>query len=85
MACKRVQEILEVRVPKGKAYLAEEDGVIEDIEERKTLKVVQLKISSKGKGKKAKIIEYSIPRTATVFIKSGDMVKKRRSIIRRQY
>ena len=72
----RVQEILEVRVPKGKAYLAEEDGVIEDIEERKTLKVVQLKISSKGKGKKAKIIEYSIPRTATVFIKSGDMVKK---------
>ena len=50
----RVQEILEVRVPKGKAYLAEEDGVIEDIEERKTLKVVQLKISSKGKGKKRK-------------------------------
>ena len=48
----RVQELFEARVPKGKAYLAEDDGVIEDIEERRLLKVIMLKIikiSSKGK------------------------------------
>ncbi len=72
----RVQEIFEVRLPKGKAFLAEDDGVIEDIEEKKSLKIIKLKISAASKGKKAKIIEYSAPRTAAIYFKPKDKVKK---------
>ena len=74
----RVQELFEARVPKGKAYLAEDDGVIEDIEERRLLKVIMLKIikiSSKGK-KVGKIIEYPVSRATTVFVKPKDKVLK---------
>ena len=74
----RVQELFEARVPKGKAYLAEDDGVIEDIEERRLLKVIILKIiktSSKGK-KVSKMIEYPVSRATTVFVKPGDKVLK---------
>jgi DNA-directed RNA polymerase subunit beta' len=70
----RVQELFEVRVPKGKAPLAEDDGVIEDIEEKGTLKIIKLKIS-KG-NKKFKITEYPIPRTSIVFVKLKQEVKK---------
>ncbi|MEK7635562.1 MAG: DNA-directed RNA polymerase subunit beta' [Patescibacteria group bacterium] len=74
----RVQELFEARVPKGKAYLAEDDGIIEDIEERRLLKVIMLKIiktSSKGK-KVSKIIEYPVSRATTVFVKPKDKVLK---------
>ncbi len=69
----RVEEIFEVRLPKGKAILAEADGVIEDIEEKDNLKLIQLKVS---KNKKSKIIEYMIPRSIKVFVKPGDKVSK---------
>jgi len=69
----RVEEIFEVRSPKGKAILAEEDGVIEDIEQRDSYKVIKLKIS---KNKKTKIIEYIIPRTVEVFVGLGARVSK---------
>ena len=74
----RVQELFEVRVPKGKAYLAEADGIIEDIEDKKLLKVIKLKISkTSGKGKKkSKIIEYPVSRTTSIFVKSKDRVQK---------
>ena len=68
----RVQELFEVRIPKGKAYLAEADGVIEDIEQRKNLKVILLKIVDKKK--KSKIIEYPVASAATIFIKPKDRV-----------
>ena len=74
----RVQELFEARVPKGKSYLAEDDGIIEDIEERRLLKVIILKIiktSSKGK-KVNKLIEYPVSRATTVFAKPGDKVLK---------
>ena len=68
----RIQELFEVRIPKGKAYLAEADGVIEDIEQRKNLKVILLKIVDKKK--KAKIVEYSVASAAAIFIKPKDRV-----------
>ena len=68
----RVQELFEVRVPKGKAYLAEADGVIEDIEQRKNLKVILLKIVDKKK--KSKIIEYPVASAAIIFVKPKDRV-----------
>lgn len=66
----RVQELFEVRIPKGKAPLAEADGVIEDIEEQNSIKTIRLKIL------KSKIIEYVVPRTNIIFVKAGQKVKK---------
>jgi len=70
----RVEEIFEARSPKGKASLVEEDGVVIDIEERGLIKVI--KVASGGKTKKGKAHEYSIPRSAWVYVKVGDPVKK---------
>jgi len=73
----RVQELFEVRTPKGKAPLAEFDGVIEDIEERGTLKVIKLKVlAGNKKSKKTKVIEYIIPRANIVLVKPKQKVKK---------
>ncbi len=69
----RVQEIFESRLPKGKAILAEEDGVIEDIEDKDTLKAIHMKIV---KGKKAKVVEYLVPRSVRLFVKTGDEIVK---------
>ncbi|HUZ92745.1 MAG TPA: DNA-directed RNA polymerase subunit beta' [Candidatus Paceibacterota bacterium] len=69
----RVEELFEVRPPKGKAILAPEDGVIEKFEERGSLKIVSL--TAKG-GKKAKVVEMSVPRSAMMFVKPGDVVEK---------
>jgi len=73
----RVQELLEVRTPKGKAPLAEFDGIIEDIEERGALKVIKLKVlAGNKKSKKTKVVEYVIPRANIVFVKPKQKVKK---------
>ena len=73
----RVQELFEIHSPKGKAYLAEADGIIEDIEDGKVFKIIKLKINkATAKGKKTKIIEYSVSRSATVLVKSKDKVVK---------
>ncbi len=69
----RVVEIFEVRPPKGKAFLAEEDGVVTDIENQDLLRIV--KIRTVG-GKKERLLEYSMPHTSNLFVKVGDEVKK---------
>ncbi len=69
----RVVEVFEVRPPKGKAFLAEEDGVVNDVETRDLLKVV--KIRTLG-SKKEKLTEYPIPNTSEVLVKAGDEVKR---------
>lgn len=68
----RVEEIFETRPPKGKAILANADGRIEKIEEKGTLKLVTMKID----GKKPKDVEFLIPRSALIFVKVGDKVKR---------
>lgn len=73
----RVQELFEVRIPKGKAYLAENDGVVEDIEDRKQFKVIKLKVSKTAvKGKKTKVVEYPVLRATTIFVSVGDKISK---------
>ena len=69
----RVEELFEARIPKGKAFLAEEEGVVDIVEERGLLKLV--KINSKIKGK-IKVFEYPVPRFSEVYVKAGDEVKK---------
>ncbi len=70
----RIEEIFEARIPKGKAFLAEEEGDIIDIEEKGMLKVVKVKVA--GKGKKDKVVEYAIPRSTWLNVKAGDRVLK---------
>jgi len=69
----RVEELFEARPPKGKAFLAEEDGQLEEIEERGLLKVI--KIRSAAGGKKPKIMEYPVPRTSEIYFQPGDQIK----------
>jgi DNA-directed RNA polymerase beta' subunit len=75
----RVEELFEVRPPKGKAILAQKDGVIEKIEDKGNFKIISLKVeasnsSGKGSKKAAKVLEYSVPRTAIIYVKGGDKV-----------
>ncbi|MBI4993366.1 DNA-directed RNA polymerase subunit beta' [Candidatus Wolfebacteria bacterium] len=73
----RIQELFEVRVPKGKAALAENDGSIEEIEDNKSIKIIKLKtLKSSAKGAKSKIIEYPVPKGAMIFVKSDDKILK---------
>ncbi|MEK9179927.1 MAG: DNA-directed RNA polymerase subunit beta' [Patescibacteria group bacterium] len=69
----RVEELFEVRPPKGRAILAPADGIIKEIEERGTAKAVQF-VPNEGKKKKPQ--EFLIPRTALLFVKAGDEVKR---------
>ena len=69
----RVEELFELRTPKGKAALAEEDGEVIEIEERGMIKVI--KVQETG-GKKPKLNEYSVSRLAEVYVKEKDKVKK---------
>ncbi|MFA5084721.1 MAG: DNA-directed RNA polymerase subunit beta', partial [Candidatus Paceibacterota bacterium] len=71
----RVEEVFEARPPRGKAILAETDGVIDSIKESNSIKIVKIK-SSASKGKKAKFFEYPVPRTTIIMVKVGDKVVK---------
>jgi DNA-directed RNA polymerase beta' subunit len=78
----RVEELFEVRPPKGKAILAGTDGVVERIEEKGNLKTLALTPTgekaaapAKKTTKKAKKYEYSVPRSALIYVKVGDKVK----------
>ncbi|MEK7554520.1 MAG: DNA-directed RNA polymerase subunit beta' [Patescibacteria group bacterium] len=70
----RVEEVFEVRPPKGKGFLTEEEGEVVSIEERGLVKVI--KIAGDGKGKKEKVTEYSIPRSSWLSVKPGDKLEK---------
>ncbi|MDO8574553.1 MAG: DNA-directed RNA polymerase subunit beta', partial [bacterium] len=77
----RVEEIFEARPPKGKALLATDDGVVEKIEERGTLKVLHVipekkrAKTTKKSAKLSKSTEYAISRSSTFLVNVGDEVK----------
>ena len=78
----RVEELFEVRPPKGKAILAGADGTILKIEEHGTLKTLTLKVTGeraiktgRAKARQVKEIEYSVSRSALLYVKVGDKVK----------
>ena len=72
----RIEELFELRPPKGKAALASGDGVVQKIEEKGLLKIITVKMHGKKTNKKTKDVEYSVSRLATVFVKVGDEVQK---------
>lgn len=74
----RVEEIFESRPPKGKALLAEEDGIVDKIEDRGNLRVLSI-IPRKKLGIKkssAKSSEYAISIASSFLFKEGDEVVK---------
>ncbi len=75
----RIEEVFEARPPKGRAALAEEDGIVQDIEETMFLRSIKVKVHGKTSSKsksKSKIKEYSAPRNVSLFVNIGDKVKK---------
>ncbi|MBI2591707.1 MAG: DNA-directed RNA polymerase subunit beta' [Candidatus Brennerbacteria bacterium] len=71
----RVEEVFEVRPPKGKAVLSEIDGMVEEIADKILFKTVKIK-NSGPKAKKEKAVEYSIPRSLNILVKDGEKVFK---------
>lgn len=71
----RVQELFEVRVPKGKALLSEVDGVVEQIEEKGANRIIKIKPANKDKKKKAKLTEYTVSGAILTFVKPRDKVQ----------
>jgi len=69
----RIEEVFECRPPKGRAYIATEDGVVDNIEEKGLVKTIFVKSTDK---KKSGVAEYQVPRTSTLFVKINDIVKK---------
>ncbi|MEK7180962.1 MAG: DNA-directed RNA polymerase subunit beta' [Patescibacteria group bacterium] len=78
----RIEEIFEARPPKGKALLVSEDGLVEKIEDRGTLRVLHLipkkKASAVKKTAKSKnkTTEYAISISSSFLVKVDDELKK---------
>lgn len=65
----RVEEIFELREPKGEASMADVEGRIGkvDLEKRE--------VSLKGKEKGGEVVKYNIPLDSEIYVKKGDQVK----------
>ncbi|HEX4104439.1 MAG TPA: DNA-directed RNA polymerase subunit beta' [Candidatus Paceibacterota bacterium] len=68
----RVEEIFEMRSPKGRAILSPFDGMVERIEDRGSQKVLRL-ISE---NKKAKAQEIAVPRGTVIYVRAGQKIAK---------
>ena len=66
MGLPRVQEIFEVRVPRGKADMAKADGTVEEITPDGIIKVKA----------NDKVIEYTVSPKSEIFVKKGQKIKK---------
>jgi len=71
----RVEELFEVRTPKGKAILAEFEAVVDSIEEKGNARIVRLKAIG-GKAKKDRVVEYQFPRMVLLNVETGQVVEK---------
>jgi len=74
----RVEEILEVRPPKGRAALSHYEGVVSDIREEESFRTIVIHANVPGttKKNKTKEVEYQAPRTVSLFVSIGDKVQK---------
>jgi DNA-directed RNA polymerase subunit beta' len=68
----RIQEIFEVRIPKGKALISTTDGKVVEISPKKVIKIK----SEDSKSKKEELLEYYIPLESAIWVKVGDKVEK---------
>ena len=70
----RIEEIFEARSPKGRAVLCGVDGVIGGIEDKGNARTISVNVSKKGK--KGKVIEYTVPRSTPILADLGKVVSK---------
>ncbi|MFH1246621.1 MAG: DNA-directed RNA polymerase subunit beta', partial [Candidatus Liptonbacteria bacterium] len=75
----RVEELFEVRPPKGKAIIAPQDAVVANIEEHGNSKTITLSFAGEGraKGKRRKMVkemEFTVPRSVMLNVNIGDKV-----------
>lgn len=71
MGLPRVQEIFEIRIPKGKADIARADGKVEEITPDGIIK-----IKADSDDKKEKAIEYKTSPKSQILVKKGDRIKR---------
>jgi len=69
----RIQELFEVRIPKGKAVISLTDGKVEGITPEKVIKIKAEKTKNK---KKEEILEYKIPLKSAIWVELGQKIKK---------
>ncbi|MES2059407.1 MAG: DNA-directed RNA polymerase subunit beta', partial [Patescibacteria group bacterium] len=72
----RVEEVFEKRKPKTPAIVAHSDGLVTDIKDNGTEKVVTITPDSGEKKSKKEGPEYFVPRIRMSLVKVGDKVKK---------
>ncbi|MCS6789124.1 MAG: DNA-directed RNA polymerase subunit beta' [Patescibacteria group bacterium] len=72
----RVEELFEVRSPKGKAIVCEVNGKVINIEEVNNQKKIIIEVEDNKKSKKTKLVEYIVPRKSILFVNVGDKVSK---------
>jgi DNA-directed RNA polymerase subunit beta' len=85
----RVEEVFEVRSPKGKAIICEWDGVVEDIILQGSERLIKIRVEKAGGKNQAKetptlrsgqvksdVKEYKIPVGIGVLVEKGDLVGK---------
>ena len=72
----RVEEVFEARMPKGKAPLAKNSGVVQEVEERGLSQIIKILSDVPKKSKKSSLDEYSVAAGITILVKEGDIVEK---------
>lgn len=79
----RVEEIFEVRPPRGKAPIAERDGRVLNVSEQEKTRTIKIRHVASSGGKKppsksslrGDIVEYVVPSGVALWVKEGDEVK----------
>jgi DNA-directed RNA polymerase beta' subunit len=72
----RVEELFEVRSPKGKGIVVESNGKVIAIEEHGNQKKIIIELEDNSKKKSKKTIEYIVPSQVILFVNVGDKVLK---------
>lgn len=67
----RVQELFEVRSPKGKAAISEVSGKVIEIEDKEKAKIIRIETND---NKKSEIVDYKIPPMTALWVKEGELV-----------
>ena len=73
----RVEEIFEVRPPKGKGIISLVEGKVKDVTKEGVVRIKAQEQAVKGsKTKKEEIVEYKISANKSIWVKEGDEIKK---------
>ncbi|GAI19586.1 unnamed protein product, partial [marine sediment metagenome] len=74
----RVEEVFEIRSPKGKAVISKTKGVVKLVDEKERkieIKVLEKKSKNKKKAKQKEVIIYKIPAKRGILVEEGQKVE----------